>query len=836
MPAEIQRPVERLSPSPSFYGLQGRIELVGSGQDVLNIKNKTIVVTKDQLGKHEEQFQKILSAASTNERKNTWEQRGGAYEEQMDTWKSSFVRSIESRKDYFSQPGQEEFFKGIGVDIAHCDSVQAQEFYTTYFGGKNTESQTDVFIQAVLKQITHDGKIDATALKAHAEGIRCMALNFGKDGAEVIMQKLYGATELANNPDEFVRQTKNAVNAIVPNSREEQLILYLSKAQQNYVKQVEQEHITPIDSPQTPKISETPDKKGPAKPPIELKIDTDPHIKRREITPELARTNPKEFTQSLLEHLRNSNKRLYDVWKFAEQEGIVSEKNLKINPNQWMSESDSKDGITLGTAPMAEHEKYRILFEDQKFDYTSEVAYRFSHELSHKLVAHLALKMNDKSEYNFLVNTLMDLNIAKGKVLTPLTSTSYYKQRGPETQAIEDGTELMNMYLQDPAYLKRYLVFLADDRYVKLRKDFNLVHLDKDTGNALFDSVERELAPLFEAMRAKGATKIEHTNQQKSQDGQLEIKILEPEKAHEELVQMLPQPEVGKPDSVSLEIDNKAAAKQFIAELDVMTKESRNLPNSHDEGNLVTLANGIRRVDAPALTDVNHLRDKYFDYTTIISTAWNRYKLPIIFLNQGGHANLVLKIHQDPKNKDWNIVVYDPMRYGETGIDKHSKDKISTSPPIKIVIIPDKPARSEKVDMDIEITDNTNEVTSPIWRLLNYSLDDRAQAVFPTYADTDTPDEKAWHDFVARGEYDLTLQGDAELTQQQIASKVQAFQTEDAYNCVALSLWTGILRTAAKYSPDTCPEIYKPFLSEGLKQFNDDFHIQMKTRNQLIKK
>ena len=199
MAVENPNTPERLAPSPRMHGLQGRIEMYnpsaikGSPEDVFDINNKKVVVSKDALGLHEAEFQKVLKSASTNERRTYWDQKEGSPDDHMNTWKNSFVQSITSRGEYFAQPGQVEFFKGLGVDISHMDGAQAQIFYESYFSpSAKRESQTDTFIQVVLKQIQGErGKYDATQLKNHEEGIRCMAMNFGANGAEVVMQKLY---------------------------------------------------------------------------------------------------------------------------------------------------------------------------------------------------------------------------------------------------------------------------------------------------------------------------------------------------------------------------------------------------------------------------------------------------------------------------------------------------------------------------------------------------------------------------------------------------------------------------------------------------------------------
>lgn len=223
-------------PSAGMKGLQGRMEMVGSGQDILNISNKTVTVTKENAGKHEGEFQKILSSASTNERRKFWKARGGNYTEQLNMWKLSLVKEVESRKEYFAKPEQIDFFKSLGIDTSSgFDDTHADAIYKKYFSAGKTASQTDVFTQAILFQITTpDGKYDAEKLASHTEGIKFMAAIFGKDAKNIIMQKLTSAVELKNNPDTFVEEAQKAVNIIPTDSYEEHLVVYLQEAQEKY--------------------------------------------------------------------------------------------------------------------------------------------------------------------------------------------------------------------------------------------------------------------------------------------------------------------------------------------------------------------------------------------------------------------------------------------------------------------------------------------------------------------------------------------------------------------------------------------------------------------------
>ena len=556
------------------------------------------------------------------------------------------------------------------------------------------------------------------------------------------------------------------------------------------------------------------------------------------------------------------------MWKFAEKEGIVSPAHLKLDPNNWMSESDSTDGITLGTKPMSKGEKYRIMFNDEAFDYPSEVVYRLSHELSHKLITHIAIKQNQSSEFNHLLSTLKDLNEKRGKVVTALASQEFYRSQGPEVQGKEDMTELVSMYLQDPHYLKQYLSFLSNEDYRDIREKFHLVRLEADTAKALYETVERGLAPLFKEMNKKieippgisnkkeeeKAQKPPATNTPKApttvgeplkpivippkkldeveEDKEPEITVLDYKEAENILRVTLPPENSARksPDTVTLEQKNRIAAHRYIQKLDEMFEEAKKDPKNRTNemspdpnGQYVQTPIGFRRIEQPGNPD-----NKYYDFPNTILTAQNRYKLPLIFLTLGNHANLVLNIKQNPTNHNWNVAVYDPMKRGEGTIDETSGFELQTSSPIKIIEIPNSPD-----DLGINVTGD--EEKSEIWKVLTESRG-RSDSHLFTLSNllSDPQSTKSWHDFVANGGYDLTLQGDADFTDETYAAKAQAFQTSDYHNCIPYSLWAGFIRTAAKYTAEDCPEVYKGFFQEGLAQFERDFGFPIATRKELM--
>lgn len=213
-----------------------------------------------------------------------------------------------------------------------------------------------------------------------------------------------------------------------------------------------------------------------------------------EVTHNLSQQNPERFKNNLLRYMKVKYPRLFQLWQFATQKGIISPENFQINPNTWVSEASEK-GIKLGTAPMSEGMKYRIIFEDYRFGYEDEVIYRLSHELTHRLLYYWAEKENQQSWVNNLVGSIYNLIEDRQKVFTPLASLTNYQQKGPQLQAQEDVVELINMYLQDPEYLKRYLNFLASDtdEAFQTRQQYGLVKLDKESVENLFNKIQQEL-------------------------------------------------------------------------------------------------------------------------------------------------------------------------------------------------------------------------------------------------------------------------------------------------------------------------------------------------------
>ena len=215
---------------------------------------------------------------------------------------------------------------------------------------------------------------------------------------------------------------------------------------------------------------------------------------------ELARTDEDRYKTGLFNLIEREYPLIYQVWNELEREGKVSRDRLTLDNENWECTSDKTDGIVIGTQPMPEEIRKSIIFENQGYDYPHLMVYKLSHELSHKLVAYLITQSEvAKRELEHLNAVFIQLrkdNPDKG--IIPLANLSIYREEGAEIQSKEEITELVNMYLIDPEYLRRYLDFLTRDEYQTLRDKYGLIKIEPDVAQALFDTIDVSVKQITE--------------------------------------------------------------------------------------------------------------------------------------------------------------------------------------------------------------------------------------------------------------------------------------------------------------------------------------------------
>jgi len=218
-------------------------------------------------------------------------------------------------------------------------------------------------------------------------------------------------------------------------------------------------------------------------------------VSRSNIGNELANSNPELFKSALLESLKTETKFGFQTWNTLCQRGEIDSDKVTIDSKNWTSNSDMETGsIRFGAKQMPENLNEELIFEDWRFKEEKRLAYRFNHEISHFVIPKLLglFKHKDNNSHTASKNIfeiLCDIR-SKGKGFTPLGNLEFYKKDGKAEQANEDHAELINMYLIDPEYLKRYLLFLSDDKYKEVRDKKDLITITPDIAENVFKVIE----------------------------------------------------------------------------------------------------------------------------------------------------------------------------------------------------------------------------------------------------------------------------------------------------------------------------------------------------------
>lgn len=196
------------------------------------------------------------------------------------------------------------------------------------------------------------------------------------------------------------------------------------------------------------------------------------------LSPDLARHSPEHFTNILRGKTlqRLGTKPIAVIAQMAE---------IKIQPDTWVCETTKgpETPIKLGTQPVPQSIYKQVIFEGHPNcprSYEDMTIYRFTHELTHKLIGFL--KSQDDKRLEILTHITEAQH--EGQSLTRFSMID--NQGNPNGKGLEDFTELVNMYLWDPEYLKNYLSFLTTPQAISL----GLTSLNSETATILFESIQ----------------------------------------------------------------------------------------------------------------------------------------------------------------------------------------------------------------------------------------------------------------------------------------------------------------------------------------------------------
>ena len=202
------------------------------------------------------------------------------------------------------------------------------------------------------------------------------------------------------------------------------------------------------------------------------------------LSPEMAKSDPASFKALALETLGAKSVLGAQLWSFGVNNGLIHPDKISLDTTTWVSRSGAQGDIVLGTQPIDQKTKDRVMFHGERFSYPEEVSYKLLHEAAHSFL--------------FLVQgleTVEPLRRAASGVreqsggnrgLTALGSLDFYKG---ERKVTEDTVELMTMYAWDPAYMAEFATFLADPQQSSVRNEVGLVTLGNS--KVIYDLVSR---------------------------------------------------------------------------------------------------------------------------------------------------------------------------------------------------------------------------------------------------------------------------------------------------------------------------------------------------------
>lgn len=225
-------------------------------------------------------------------------------------------------------------------------------------------------------------------------------------------------------------------------------------------------------------------------------------FKAAKLTPELAEQKPTLFKGKLINSLGEHHdtgpvigRGSKAAWSHIVEKYDFSINKLKLDTKTWVSSSRVPESMTLGLGEMPEEMRDIVLFDQGSFTPETELLYRFSHEMSHPIGAELS---GASASFNSLYTTAVLSRSKYKKGFSGLGSLDFYGDRGPETQAKEDVTELLNMYLWKPEYLKQFLAFLSDSSFKAERDRIGLITLDENVSKKIYDIVQNAVKGLLE--------------------------------------------------------------------------------------------------------------------------------------------------------------------------------------------------------------------------------------------------------------------------------------------------------------------------------------------------
>jgi len=191
---------------------------------------------------------------------------------------------------------------------------------------------------------------------------------------------------------------------------------------------------------------------------------------------EIAQTNPSEYRRQMFNCLAVERSGVYRAWTVLRDAGFVEDENVLLDTKTYQGDR-SGSSITIGLLPIPEDRRKRI-FQNENFTEDDVILYKFTHELSHRLVDML---IGDRATFaevpKSLVNVLSTFKQIRdsGYGFTNRQVLDNENKMIPgdvvKKRAEEDLVDYITMYLWDEQYLEGYLKYLSDPNFSSLRRN-----------------------------------------------------------------------------------------------------------------------------------------------------------------------------------------------------------------------------------------------------------------------------------------------------------------------------------------------------------------------------
>ncbi|MFA6521812.1 MAG: hypothetical protein WCT53_05510 [Candidatus Gracilibacteria bacterium] len=211
------------------------------------------------------------------------------------------------------------------------------------------------------------------------------------------------------------------------------------------------------------------------------------------LTPAFASEDPSGYKASLLnKHGAIDGGRLGMVYEKVLASGMLKVENIVIDPSTPRCKIvDGAGGfqLTLGVLDIEEQERQTMIFEHERFTGEDGIVYKFNHELSHFIIGFLSEISDD---FNSLYRLTFDSRSkGRGGFHMKGNQPKYKNQNKPFVyESREDIVELVNMYLLEPDYLKRFLDFLVDPASAQVRASGHLATLSRRQADHFFNTID----------------------------------------------------------------------------------------------------------------------------------------------------------------------------------------------------------------------------------------------------------------------------------------------------------------------------------------------------------